>query len=62
MKSDEHITNMNAWNDMKMRLSKDKTIDKHAQEHKPIDILNYIKKIDFFPNTYITYRLSLIHI
>jgi len=29
--SDEHITNMNAWIDLEMRLSNDKTIDKHAQ-------------------------------
>ena len=30
--SDEHIINMNAWIYLEMRLSKDKTIDKHAQE------------------------------
>jgi len=30
--SDEHIINMNAWIDLEMRLSKDKTIDKHVQE------------------------------
>jgi len=29
---DEHIINMNAWIDLEMRLSKDKTIDKHVQE------------------------------
>ena len=29
--SDEHITNMNALIDLKIRLSKDKTIDKHAK-------------------------------
>jgi len=28
--SDEHITNMNAWIDLEMRLSKYKIIDKHA--------------------------------
>jgi len=30
--TNEHITNMNAWIDLEMRLSKDKTITKHAQE------------------------------
>ena len=28
----EHITSMNAWFDMEMRLVKNKTIDKHVQE------------------------------
>lgn len=28
----EHITNMNAWIDLEMRLLKNKTIDKHVQE------------------------------
>ena len=27
--------------------------------HKPIDILNYIKRINSFPNAYITYRIIL---
>jgi len=26
---------------------------------KPIDILNYIKRMNYFPNTYITYRIIL---
>ena len=30
--SDERIINMNVWIDLEMRLSKDKTIDKHVQE------------------------------
>ncbi|KAL2974442.1 hypothetical protein AAZX31_14G105700 [Glycine max] len=30
--TNEHITNMNAWIDLKMRLVKNKTIDKHVQE------------------------------
>ena len=29
--NDEHITNMNSWIDLEMRLLKDKTIDKHVQ-------------------------------
>jgi len=36
--NDGHITNMNAWIDLEMRLSKDKTIDKHA--HEKIKIKN----------------------
>ena len=27
------------------------------ENDKPIDILNYIKRITFFSNTYITYRI-----
>jgi len=27
------------------------------ENDKSIDILNYIKRINFFPNTYITYRI-----
>jgi len=27
--------------------------------HKPIDILNYIKRINSFPNAYIVYRIML---
>jgi len=27
------------------------------KNNKPIDILNYIKRIIFFPNIYITYRI-----
>jgi len=27
------------------------------EDDKPIGILNYIKRINFFPNTYITYRI-----
>ena len=27
---------------------------------KPVDILNYIKRINSFPNTYITYKIMLI--
>ena len=30
--TNEHITNMNAWIDLEMRLVKNKTIDKHVQE------------------------------
>jgi hypothetical protein len=30
--TNEHITNMNAWVDLEMRLSKNKTIDKSFQE------------------------------
>jgi len=26
---------------------------------KPIDILNYIKRTDYFPNAYIIYRIML---
>ena len=29
------------------------------ENHKPIDILNYIKRINYFPNVYITYRIML---
>jgi len=29
------------------------------KNYKPIDILNYIKRIDSFPNAYITYRIML---
>jgi len=29
------------------------------QNDKPIDILNYIKKINSFPNAYIAYRIML---
>jgi len=29
---------------------------------KPIHILNYIKKINYFSNTYITYRIMLIRL
>jgi len=47
MKSDEHITNMNAWNDMKMRLSKDKTIDKHAQEQINKDKGDLFSELNF---------------
>jgi len=27
------------------------------ENDKQIDILNYIKRINFFPNTYITYKI-----
>ena len=30
--SSEHITNMNTWNDLQIRLFKNKTIDKNVQE------------------------------
>jgi len=29
------------------------------ENHKPIDILNYINKINSFPNVYIYYRIML---
>jgi len=29
------------------------------ENDKPIDILNYIKRIKYFPNVYITYRIML---
>jgi len=29
------------------------------ENDKPIDILNYIKRINSFPNTYIAYRIML---
>jgi len=32
----------------------------YFKNDKPIDILNYIKRINSFPNTYITYRIMLI--
>jgi len=30
------------------------------ENDKSIDILNYIKRINYFPNLYITYRIMLI--
>ena len=42
--SDEHIINMNAWIDLEMRLSKDKTIDNHVQEQINRD-KEYWKKV-----------------
>lgn len=31
----------------------------HVKNMTPIDILNYVKIIDYFPNAHITYRIML---
>ena len=31
-----------------------------VDENTPINVLNYLKRLDSFPNTYITYRILLI--
>ena len=39
------------------------TQKKKKDENTPINILNYLKRLDYFPNAYIVYRILLtIHV
>ena len=31
----------------------------HIERNNPLDILNYIKKVDSFPNVFVTYKILL---
>jgi len=72
-KSLVHLTNRNKWFEMRKRLKMNETIDKIQHEDvlklfetletselsNPIDVLKFMKELDYFPNACIAYRILL---